>query len=762
MLKKWRGKELYIGIFSGIFIFIIGFGMMNIFWIFSLKQDGLPGLYDYTAATIGDGLCFPVLVGALLYNVLKNNILNRRQHIVTNIFGITMTLIGILVQISWLRDDNIKLNWTIPSPHHFNVAGWYHAFFFALMFGIFGTLLSKMYLIRVISRNKQRQIGSIEKINCFLIWFSGSFFLLLHFFDDYKEKYDIVVLLEVCALIIFIFAVCLNGITIKKIMLEEVIGVFSGVLSALGLSITISGNINGLSILIISSFFLAFAYVFQCRNDLTTVIVNCILISFPMFSLNLALSSMEKRLSLIPIFVLTIVAPCIIAQIQKKNMPKEIHREINKYIFDGTAFSVLLSFTIVFFELNIDNLEIITGPISLLVELAVATYAKSSIKKNFEYLKTIEDSRKNFRKAPDYVKILTDQKIKSYLLIVMVGVGAFIYLLLMLSSYIELKFFWNMNDFVLYREEIILVAGLLMVILVSLFVKNISGREIQKSHSMLIFILFVIAYLLLTVTIYCFRRPFVFDNNVTLYFSIFMIFGSSFMVTESFYSNLVGIRGIEKNSHVIIASGIIFVGNISAIAVSLLPTADLRGNRSSDLIFVFISVVGCLMATLLFPLLMGKIVQCEIPDMQIATTRPLGGITQNGFLVWILVLLGGVIPVYFSAISKNTIYLACGIISISYNIYWPLCYCMRNNVEHLKKRIRENLNDGNQSENNMVYFQLSRLAKHLKRQNIATFIALLCYCLVPLCIEMAAEFRAHGEIKGLLKKYIPDIKIDRY
>lgn len=61
----------------------------------------------------------------------------------------------------------------------------------------------------------------------------------------------------------------------------------------------------------------------------------------------------------------------------------------------------------------------------------------------------------------------------------------------------------------------------------------------------------------------------------------------------------------------------------------------------------------------------------------------------------------------------------------------------------------------------MAYGQLKSLAKHLRRQNIGTFIALLCYCLIPLCFELATEKRETGLIKGILKKYIPDTNIPK-
>ena len=141
---------------------------MNIFWVFSSKQEGLLGLYDYKAATIGDGICFPILVGTLLYTVKKSDILNKRQHMWCNILGLLMACLGILMQISWLRDNNITPNWT--------------------------TSLSKLYLIRVLSQNTENTVSNGNKISCFLIWFSSSFFLLLHIYDDYKEKYNIVLM----------------------------------------------------------------------------------------------------------------------------------------------------------------------------------------------------------------------------------------------------------------------------------------------------------------------------------------------------------------------------------------------------------------------------------------------------------------------------------------------------------------------------------------------------------------------------------------
>ncbi|WKV75326.1 hypothetical protein AW27_029645 [Streptomyces sp. PCS3-D2] len=50
------------------------------------------------------------------------------------------SLLGSWTQVQWLRDDAPVLNWTLPRPHHFNAAGWYHAAFLIAMSGVVAAL----------------------------------------------------------------------------------------------------------------------------------------------------------------------------------------------------------------------------------------------------------------------------------------------------------------------------------------------------------------------------------------------------------------------------------------------------------------------------------------------------------------------------------------------------------------------------------------------------------------------------------------------
>jgi len=49
-------------------------------------------------------------------------------------------------QAAWLSDPNPDLNWTLPAPHTFNAAGWYHGAFSVCLAGYLGYQLGDMIL----------------------------------------------------------------------------------------------------------------------------------------------------------------------------------------------------------------------------------------------------------------------------------------------------------------------------------------------------------------------------------------------------------------------------------------------------------------------------------------------------------------------------------------------------------------------------------------------------------------------------------------
>lgn len=124
-------------------VLLAGFGALNVLYLAHLaagdRRDGLPGLYDYAAATWGDGLLLPVMVGCLVY-AAKSLPPRPHERVVTAVAAACGAIIGAWTQVDWLRDDTPELNWTLPEPHRFNAAGWYHAAFLIAMCALTGAL----------------------------------------------------------------------------------------------------------------------------------------------------------------------------------------------------------------------------------------------------------------------------------------------------------------------------------------------------------------------------------------------------------------------------------------------------------------------------------------------------------------------------------------------------------------------------------------------------------------------------------------------
>lgn len=158
--------------------FILGFGVMFLFWNIMEVPSELNGLFHYYAATIGDAVFLSIFVGAGIYYCQcgKGKIMGKAKRNVQIITGLFL-IIGILMQLSWLVNSNIELNWTIDKVHHFNIAGWYHAVYFVAMFGVISNITVKTIYLR---SRKIREIG----VSYLLVWLAGMGYWYMHLIDD--------------------------------------------------------------------------------------------------------------------------------------------------------------------------------------------------------------------------------------------------------------------------------------------------------------------------------------------------------------------------------------------------------------------------------------------------------------------------------------------------------------------------------------------------------------------------------------------------
>ncbi len=127
--KNYLKKSFIMGIGT----LILGFIPMLLLWIIHPKDSNLPGFFTFRAATWGDAIMLPLLMFSSTMLIGYNNSLTKKQKSISKFIGVISGVLAGLIQISWLKNPNIILNWTIPKVGYFNFAGWYHAIFFVGM-----------------------------------------------------------------------------------------------------------------------------------------------------------------------------------------------------------------------------------------------------------------------------------------------------------------------------------------------------------------------------------------------------------------------------------------------------------------------------------------------------------------------------------------------------------------------------------------------------------------------------------------------------
>lgn len=180
-------KITKLSFFSGLLVLIFGFIVMLILWNTIGRQYHsmeLRGFFYYRAATIGDGLCLPVLTGSAVYFILTTNKISKNQNKICIFYGIAAVIIGFGIQAKWLISDDTVLNWTIPTQHCFNFAGWYHSLFFISMCGLLFYLLSYMWFT---IKNNMEKYGIKQKISYVLFMFAGSMYIIIYLTDNYSQ-----------------------------------------------------------------------------------------------------------------------------------------------------------------------------------------------------------------------------------------------------------------------------------------------------------------------------------------------------------------------------------------------------------------------------------------------------------------------------------------------------------------------------------------------------------------------------------------------
>lgn len=194
-----KKKAIVKAVRLGASVACLGFGVL-LFLNSINPNSGAPDLFSYYAATIGDGLCLPLLIGfARYYAHNQKSILSEKQKTFTRGFAIVFGIVGAGIQASWLINANTAGNWTIPKPHHFNAPGWIHAIYFVVMFFLVAYSLSCSVCIYNNTENK----GVLSVYP--LIWLSGVAYVLMNTIDDRTNNTNYINVLVMTGLVFILF-----------------------------------------------------------------------------------------------------------------------------------------------------------------------------------------------------------------------------------------------------------------------------------------------------------------------------------------------------------------------------------------------------------------------------------------------------------------------------------------------------------------------------------------------------------------------------
>ncbi|WP_327048067.1 hypothetical protein OG320_09425 [Microbispora sp. NBC_01189] len=166
---------------------VLGFGALTVFSGFGLGADGPPGLFSFRSATVGDGLLLPLLSYALV-RASGGVTAFRRQAVTFAAAG--FFLAGAAIQAQWLLNSRPRVNWTLPRPHYFNLPGWWHAAFFALVMAFLaGAAIAVVAQLRnegtAVVESRIRSVGAVGTLA------TAFGFMALVAVDNAATSYDV-------------------------------------------------------------------------------------------------------------------------------------------------------------------------------------------------------------------------------------------------------------------------------------------------------------------------------------------------------------------------------------------------------------------------------------------------------------------------------------------------------------------------------------------------------------------------------------------
>ncbi|WP_165056801.1 MULTISPECIES: hypothetical protein [unclassified Adlercreutzia] len=752
-IRKVRPNEwgsLAKGLFAAFVMFLFGFAALNAFWVFGEYDPRLPGLYDYYAATWGDGLFLSVGAGALVAWSCANPASKWIRH-VSCIFSAVAFVGALYIQYTWVADDEIGLNWTIPQVHCFNMAGIYHALYFSACFAFFSYFFTCFFLtgVHVTRRHEAVRLKASEM----LIWFAVLGYFSMHVLDDYANALPQPWLSAATAVLpavaILLFYIMMRGLTDG---LHDLLMFAPGALFSLGLSLVLSTPGEPVQPYVAFGFSLAcvfssaFTIPFSSLSEIVADYISSIISGTGMALVVLAIARSDLLFGDNPA---SGVSVCIVAILLFAAAAKFVCTSrggdrryslmgvliaiagllwgvLAGSSIEGEAFEVLSHFALTFALLGLMISRFKGG-----VDLVMAVEAKSD--------------------AEDDCCCQTLQaQAAIYPSICLMSLGALFMLLFDMLSLRPSDF--NTLSFAdLCSGDIwagfATLAVLALLILLGLFIARRTSGSIRHAIS---FFLLILGYGTLFFYATGLRKPLLFDWWFA--WSLLAPIGAAIFLGESFVSNCALIRGRDSNTGTLLIAAVITCGSYLAALGAIMPTTGAGRSFFPTFASPGIGMLGILLAFILLPTMAAALMQMGVTDRDssIVTNSPVLGMLQSGASATVIVVFLGLLPLeLYASASEGASYLLLVLVAFlvlaAFKIS-SLLFPLRKNADHLSMQISK-YDKMPKDQQAQTQDELRRLSRHLQRQNLIVVTSLLPWGLVGLAVWWAKDALSR-KIKG--------------
>lgn len=759
-----------VGLISAMFIFIIGFGAMGLFWMKArTNYIGEKGFFYWRAATWGDGLCLPLLVGALCSYKVSLGEIKLKYRRISYLWGLGAGIIGVMVQASWIISDTTEPNWTI-GHHYFEPSGWYHAGYFVFMFFAITTLLVQVFFARK-QHNQNCEIINKDLLHMILltlIWFSGLGYLFMHNIDNVytSENYMLIAISTMLFGGISAFLFCYfsdkklytmvtdkqNKYWTIKIDMRSII---IGSLSAMGFGMAVYyREVDFVTAAMCAA--LSIIFVRPILEKPMFTIMNIFFVVLPTFLLTLATLETKNIVYMIFFALAIVFTPIFIAP------------SGNKYKFIG-ALTIIL-FLIPNIVSNISNhlegvSELLNSIASAIIVIICSLYIPRIFRDSVIYE---ENKPKDEKSSGEVIRAI----VISYIMMLFVtipSIGMVVKsLYIAFSGYIkpgiELDY-----GFLIYSNNIVYMGVFIFSICVLIIICLFDRKRSKLTKCFAVFML-ALAYLSIILNLISLQVPyFINSNNLLEGFIIWIILWASIFVAFGFYDNIIRIRGVnKKDSRMAWVGSVIIFGGCSASFILLTCSMNCTSTIAASVPRFLIGIFVIICCTMVLPTLCCIIVSFpKNLDIDITDNSPATGVMHVGFLMVFPIIIGVLSVLFIGSLVSTSIVeaqndsnvilvlnFAIGCLTLISGFSVAIIFCLKNNVKHLEKRINEN------KDNEKRKIALYELSCHLRRQNIVVILMLAPYLFIPFLVKLLFTYiESDNQFKftcrNLIKEYIP-------